>query len=161
VEGWIIFVYSLIAWIVVTWFAILPNKLPITENLCVFFGSSLLMTSAFSTLNINLNRVVTSDRLDFYFCLEFGRYIIYPLLLLLFTNIFFSARSAALRWETALFTFAALCSIHFSYKLLRVIDFHRWNPLLSMLMFAFFMVAAWLLEKTFAYFFRRRRQYKL
>ncbi len=154
-EGWIIFVYSLAAWIVIALFAVLPKKLPVTENLCVFFCTSLLMTSAFSTLSLNLNRIVTSDKLEFFFCREFGRYIIFPVLLLVFTNVFFTARSAALRWGTALFTFAALCSVHFSFKILRIISFHHWNPLLSMLMFAFFMTAAWLLEKTLAYFFRK------
>lgn len=154
-NGWVIFVYSLAAWIVITLFAILPNKLPITENICVFFCTTLLMTSSFTTLSINLNRLVTNDRLDFYFCREFGRYIMYPVLLLLFTNIFFTARSTALRWGIALLTYAALYSIHFSFKLLGIVSFQNWNALLSMLMFAFFMVAAWLLEIAFAYYFRK------
>ncbi len=153
-EVWVIFVYSLAAWLVIALFAVLPKKLPVTENLCVFFCTSLLMTSAFTTLSINLKRIETSDRLDFFFCREFGRFIIFPVLLLVFTNVFFIVRTAALRWGIALFTLATLCSVHFSFRFLGIITFHHWNALLSVLMFAFFMAAAWLLEKTFAYFFR-------
>lgn len=151
-----VFIYSMVAWIVIVLFAILPKKLPITENMCVFFCCSLLMTSTFSTLTINLQRFVISDRLDFYFCREIGRYIIYPVLLLAFTNVFFTARLAAMRWGMAILTFTALCSVHFLYRLLGDLTYNRWNPFLSMLIFIFFMAAAWLFEKTFAYCFREK-----
>lgn len=151
-----VFVYSLVAWIVIVLFAILPKKLPITENLCVFFCCSLLLTSTFEILALNLQRFVTTDRLDFYFCREMGRYIIYPVLLLVFTNVFFSVRLTAMRWGTAILTFAALCSVHFLYRLIGDLTFNQWNSLFSMLMFIFFMVAAWLFEKTFAYCFREK-----
>ncbi|MDQ6418501.1 hypothetical protein RB620_03530 [Paenibacillus sp. LHD-117] len=150
-----IFVYSMVAWIVITLFALLPKKLPITENLCVYFCICLLMTSTFTTIIHNFKLIEFSDKLDIFFCREFTRYIIYPVLLLVFTNVFFAARSAALRFGMVLFTFAALCSVHFSFKFMQAMTFPHWNPLLSMLMFAFFMAAAWLLEKIFAYFFRK------
>lgn len=150
-----IFAYSLAAWIVISWFAWLPTKLPIANNLCLYFCISLLTTSTFSALNMNLQRIVDSDRIEFYFCLEFGRFILHPVLLLLFTNVFFTARSAALRWGMALLTFVALCSVHLSFKLLGVISFHHWNLFQSMLMFAGFMAAALLLERTLAYLFHK------
>ncbi len=154
-DGWFIFVYSLVAWFVIMVLALLPKRLPLMENLCVYFCSSILMTSTFSTLTNNLQAFVITDRLDFYFCRQIGRYFIYPILLLVFTNVFFTARLAALRWGTALLTFAALCSVHFSFNLIGVNSFNQWNPVLSIIMFAFFMAAVWLLEKTLAHFFRK------
>lgn len=148
-----IFAYSMVAWLVITLFALLPKKLPVTDNLYVFFCTALLVTSTLSALSLNMKRIINSNSLEFFFCRELERFIIYPVLLLVFANVCFTTRSAALRWGTVLFTFAALCSVHFSFKLLQFITFNHWNPLLSMLMFAFFMAAAWLLEKTFAYFF--------
>lgn len=155
VRGWEIFFFSLIAWIVITLFALLPKKLPITVNLCVYFCTALLMTSAFTTLEINLNRIIPSQRLDFYFCHEFTRYIINPFILLLFTNIFLTNRSLALRFGAVLFTFAAIFLVHYSMVRFGIITFHNWALFYSMLIFIFFMVAAWLLEKIIAHFFRK------
>ncbi|ULL16887.1 hypothetical protein DVH26_22030 [Paenibacillus sp. H1-7] len=146
-----VFVYSLIAWIVISVFAILPKKLPLTENLCVYFCCAILMTSTFTTLTMNLQLLVNSNRLDFYFCREIGRYIIYPVLLLVFTNIFFTVKLAVMRWGAAILTFAALCSVHFLFRFIGDLTFIRWNSLFSMVMFLFFMCAAWLFEKAFAF----------
>jgi len=152
---WILSAYSLIAWVVIAWFAILPRKLPVTENLCVYFCIVLLMTSVFTTLHINMRRILYSEKLTLYFCIEFANYIIYPLLLLAFVNVIFTARSTAIRIGTTLLTYAALCAVHLTLKLLRIIAFHHWTFVMSMLMFACFMAAAWALEKAFAYLIRK------
>jgi len=154
-HGWILCAYSLVAWVVIAWFAILPRKLPVTENLCVYFCIVLLMTSVFTTLHINMRRILNSEKLPFYFCIEFANYIIYPLLLLAFVNVVFTARSAAIRLGTTVLTFAALCSVHLLSKLLGIIAFRHWTFAMSMLMFAGFMAAAWALEKAFAYLIRK------
>ncbi len=154
-HGWILCAYSLVAWVAIASFAALPRKLPVTENLCVYFCIVLLMTSAFTTLHINMRRILTSEKLPFYFCIEFANYIIYPLLLLAFVNVVFTARSAAIRLGTTVLTFAALCLVHLTSKLLGIIAFHHWTFVMSMLMFACFMGAAWALEKSFAYFIRK------
>ena len=157
-EGWIILFYSLFAWIVIVVFAVLPKKLPLAENTCVYFCTIILLISTFTTLGLNLQRFVYTDRLDFYFCREVGRIIIFPFLLLVFNNVFFTAKSAMLRWGTTLITYVVFCSVHFLYILIGDLSFNHWNSFLSMLMCALFMAAAWLFEKTFAYFFRKREE---
>jgi hypothetical protein len=157
VDKWFVLGYSLIAWIVVIGFALLPKKLPITDNLFVYFCSSIVVISAFTILGYNVNRFEYSERLDFFFCREFGRYLIYPFLLLLFTNVFFLARNTLLRWGTTLFTYVALCIVHYSYHLIGDIKFVEWNLFYSMLLFAGLMATAWLFELTFAHLIRKER----
>jgi hypothetical protein len=155
VDGWEVFVICLIGWTAVTVFFMLPKKLPSMDNWFVYFGNCMMVTSAFTLLEINWKLIHASERLGDYFCREISRYIIFPVLLLIFVNLSFCARTAPIRWMAAVLTFAASLSVHYLIVRWKIVTFIHWNMLYSAGMLVSFMALAWLLEKVFANLHRK------
>jgi hypothetical protein len=152
VKELVLFFYILIGWLMIALFAILPRKLPVTDNLVVFFCSSIFLTSVYTLTNINWGLIHPSQQLILYFSLWVSHWIIFPVTLLNFANIFFCSRLALQRWGTAVLVFVLLNAVEFLSQKLKLETYHHWNPFYSLIMFALFMVVPFLVEKGFRKF---------
>lgn len=139
--------FCFLGWVTIVSISIIPNKLPVTDNLIVFFCLFIFERSAFTVLGLNLGRMAPSQNMELHVAELVTRLILFPTLTLIFVNLYFLSHSHVRRWGAALLILASMNVVHWLAVKLKLLSFHNWNYFYSFLLFICFLVVAYGLEK--------------
>lgn len=142
-----VFLFCLLAALSIAAFAALPNKLPTMDNLFLYFAIFIVERSLFTILSLDLHRLVLSDRMDLYICGLVGRAITFPILLLLFVNLFHQGRTALTRWLGSLSVLAALYVVLWLGHEWGIAKYANWTSLDTFLLFLLLLLVSLALKR--------------
>lgn len=142
---------TVVAWIAVTVFCLIPKKLTPFGMIFLFFTDTVLELGTFSPLHVNLKLVQVSPGVDNAVADLMFRYIELPLLLVATSNLLLHS-SKIVKWAgvTAIVLFTLVVQLFLVWQ--GMLIFHNWNILYSaiyMCVFvAFSRVMSWVITRT-------------
>ncbi|WEG10987.1 hypothetical protein PU629_12450 [Pullulanibacillus sp. KACC 23026] len=141
--------FTLIAWIIMIVFVIVPKWLTITESFFLYFVIGILSVALFTILDVNLHWVPVTRDLEKSLDLDICRFIIIPLLIIMAAGSFNSPLRAILRWMIGAVILALLLLDDWVMQRCGLIDFRQWSYLYSFLMYGVFMAVMTLIARWF------------
>lgn len=148
----ILAVYILIAWCALTIFLINPLKLPLPDNLFLFFCVTILSINYFTIVDLNLKLIKTKKSPDLFLCLWLHRTTIIPLCIVLFTNVYYRSKTLFTKHAAGIAVFLALSFIEILTVWLDLKSYNGWNFFYSTVTIAFLMFSSNLLLELFQKF---------
>lgn len=136
-------VLSLMAWIVMIVFAIVPKGLTLREMVFLYFVIVILTITLFTILDVNLNWVPLTRRVEGSFAMYICRFIVIPLLVLMAACVLLSHLKTKWRVALSAIIVMVLSGADQIYLGLDLMEYANWNVFYSVLMYGIFVVLIW------------------
>jgi len=104
--------FVFIAWVIISVYLFVPKRLSTEENILLFFFFTIITINIFTILDLNLELIQHSDKLDLFIGFWIHRNIIIPLSLIIFVNFVDILKSKMARIILTMFVFLILYLIN-------------------------------------------------
>lgn len=122
-----LFLFALIAWIIIIIFALVPKGLSIIENFIIFFCTTIIELTISTTVSLNLKLIKYSNLLQKYISVLIERNIIAPLCVLIFINLLFFFKGRFKKISIAVFILGVLSSVELLGTWAGIKVYKGWN----------------------------------
>lgn len=136
----ILSVFSLISWIVICLFVLIPKGMSLVENIIVYLLLCMCSTMSGTLLTLNFNLLKTSDQLHVFFCYWMIRTITFPLAILGGINLFFYFKSKHMKALALILSLALALSIEMLSHKEGVVIFTGWNSFYFLILEFFVLI---------------------
>jgi hypothetical protein len=148
-------VYIIITWFVVTYFITALPEADLVKNIILYMLLIILLVSASTILYMNLELInLTKDRIKFV-SVVLCRNVVTPLLLVIFSNIFCKLKTYLKKTASIILILFLLLSIELLNLQLCLHTYVRWNFMLCIPFYCFFIFTTVMLNKGL-YIFQKR-----
>ncbi|MEQ6378615.1 hypothetical protein RZN25_17555 [Bacillaceae bacterium S4-13-56] len=120
-------VFSLILWLTIFCFSLLPKKLSLLENSFVFFVLSVVIMNSFTIASLNLKWIESNKETEMFLVYILYRAIIYPVALLFLTNLIFMYETFSTKLVGAILVPIFILLVEISGEKLNVYTYKQWN----------------------------------
>ena len=104
--------FVFIAWVIISVYLFVPKRLSTEENILLFFFFTIITINIFTILDLNLELIQHSDKLDLFISFWIHRNIIIPLSLIIFVNFVDIFKNKMARIILTMFVFLILYLIN-------------------------------------------------
>ncbi|NHM31799.1 hypothetical protein [Neobacillus terrae] len=130
-----VFIFTLFALILGAVYNYQKKNIPLIGNLIVFFIVSMLLMNGSTILWLNLNFIKVSVSIEKYIAFVISRNIVLPLLSLIWLNLNEIAKTFQRKVIIFIMTLLVSMGIEILQKLLGMLIYNKWNPILSVMLF--------------------------
>lgn len=142
-------VLALLAWLVLSVFAIVPKGLTLTELVFLYFFIGILTVTFFTILDVNLHWVPLTRSVEGAFAMYIDRFVVIPFSIILSVCVLHSHLKTIWRWLLSAAIVSFLCLADRIYLWADLITYHRWNEFYSVLMYGAFIALIWWIARWF------------
>jgi hypothetical protein len=139
--------FSLIAWLTLIIFMLIPKKLSITENIIMFFCITLIVVSVYTVKGLNLRLVHHSYKPELFISLIIHRNLIITIGLMIFINLFAHSQARRAKIAVSVITLLVLYFTELLTIFTGVKVYTGWNLYLAALNLAAYMTISIFLTK--------------
>lgn len=142
-------IISLVTWIVIIVFAIVPKRFTLVEMAFLYLVSSILTVTIFSILVSNLHWIPASRDVEKALALHICRFIEIPLLLIMSSDILNSSLRPRIRWLIVITICIFFVVNDWILVSLGILVFKKWNYLFAFINHSFFICSLGLISRWF------------
>ncbi|MFK9091689.1 hypothetical protein [Bacillus salipaludis] len=142
-------IISLVTWIVIIVFAIVPKRFTLVEMVFLYLASSILTVTIFSILVSNLHWIPASKDVEKALALHICRFVEIPLLLIMSSDILNSPLRIRTRWLIAITIIIFLVVNDWILVSLGILVFKKWNYMYAFIDHSFFVASLSLIARWF------------
>ncbi|MDD9271579.1 hypothetical protein ACFPES_31560 [Paenibacillus sp. GCM10023248] len=136
-------ILALMAWLVMIVFSLVPKGLTLTEMVLLYFVIVVLTITIFTILDVNLNWVPLTRKVEGSFAMYICRFFVIPLLVLMAACVLLSNMKVKWRVVLSAIIVMVLSGADRIYLRLDLMEFVRWNVGYSVLMYGVFVILIW------------------
>lgn len=139
--------FIFLAWGISFWYLMLPRTLSFIDILIFWFVNSIVMVCTLTILMLNLGWITYSEKTEMFLTFLLTRSFIDPMLLLIYASIVSHTKNLVKKFGTSIGIFLTFIVMEYFLVKLDVITFVKFNYLYVSLMFAFFLLVAYILVR--------------
>lgn len=143
--------YILITWFTMS-FAFYTRKLSILENLFIYIIIFIIIINKSTLVSLNLGYVETTKDTLLYLCHILSRNIVIPLTLVIFCNLFYTAKKQIIKYASVIITLTLLIGLEYLAIYLGIYTYKNWSLIIELIFSLLYIV----LTLLFAKWFRKR-----
>ncbi|MDR6884066.1 hypothetical protein [Bacillus sp. 3255] len=136
-------ILALMAWLVMIVFSLVPKGLTLTEMVLLYFVIVVLTITIFTILDVNLNWVPLTRKVEGSLAMYICRFFVIPLLVLMAACVLLSNMKVKWRVVLSAIIVMVLSGADRIYLRLDLMEFVRWNVGYSVLMYGVFVILIW------------------
>jgi len=142
-------VVALLAWFVLSIYALVPKGLTLTDIIFLYFLIGIFSITLFTILDVNLRWVPLTRSVEGSFAMYISRFIVIPFPVLLSVSILNSQLKAKWRWGLSVIIVAFLCTANRIFLWADLITYRKWNEFYAALMYGGLIVLMWWIARWF------------
>lgn len=111
----------LISWLFIIVFALIPKRLNFVEFIFSYFVTTIIITSTFTLMDINLHKVVIDKRPEYAFAIIIIRTILFPTVFMVSVNGVWAPFGPVRKFGVGIFPFFVILGTHWAFKAMGVL----------------------------------------
>ena len=134
--------FSILAVLMILFFASIPRRLPASTNLLLYLGLSIIDINKVTILSFRFGLFRISKDIDHFLAFIIHRDIVFSLTLISFANLYLKATSLSQRIGITAYTLLFLFGLHTSMRVFDILTYQRWGIVQELLQLSAMMAVA-------------------
>lgn len=123
----VLVIFTILSWLFLMLFYVLPNKLPKIVNFLTYMGLSIIDINKWTLLYSKYHYLQLSKDKIYFFSFVLYRDIISSFILLMMVNVFFAAKNKTNKFGSLFISYILLLLFHQLLKHYKIVTYIKWN----------------------------------